>query len=192
MSIQSRPCGRFVRLFAAGTLALLALTVSRPSMAATVPGGFLESDETSVVRGLLSPTQINGFLPQRGLFTFPAPYNTQGIRITNSSDCGGQDCVDMIYSYWRNMSNSAGSNTMYIFVGLDRNRGGQGPTLFSYDKTSDQLTEVGPLFDASSPYSWYSGEGWYFSYGLPTKIYMQNGSKLLRYDVLAHTFETVF
>lgn len=159
---------------------------------ATVPGGFLENDETTVVRNLLTPTQIASFIPSRGIFTFPAPYNTQGVRITNSSDCGGQDCVDMIYSYWRNMSNSANSNTMYIFVGLDRNRGGQGPTLFSYDKTSDQLTEVGPLFDSSSPYSWDSGEGWYFSYSMPTKLYIPSGSKLLRYDVLNHTFETLF
>ncbi|MGE5624327.1 MAG: LamG-like jellyroll fold domain-containing protein [Bacillota bacterium] len=186
------PFRRFSRLIAIGALALASLFAARAVCADTATGGFLESDETSVVRGLLSQSTINGFLPQRGAFTFPAPYNTQGIRVTNSSDCGGQDCVDMIYSYWRNMSNSAGSNTMYIFIGLDRNRGGQGPTLFSYDKSTGQLTEVGPLFDSSSSYSWNSGEGWYFSYGMPTKIYMQDGSKLLRYDVLAHTFETVF
>ncbi|MGH7484721.1 MAG: Ig-like domain-containing protein, partial [bacterium] len=63
---------------------------------------------------------------------------------------------------------------------------------FKFDKTTNQLTEVGPLFDSSSPYSWNSAEGWYFSYSMPTKLYMQDGSKLLRYDVLAHTFETVF
>ena len=98
----------------------------------------------------------------------------------------------MIYSYWRNMSNSAGSNTMYMFIGLDRSRGGLGPTLFSYDKTTDQLTELGPMFPSSSPYSWKSAEGWYFSYGMPTKVYLQSGSKLMRYDVLARTMETVF
>ena len=155
------------------------------------PGGFMEQDSSLAIRPLLTATQIAAFMPERGLFTFPAPYNTQGIRITNASDCSGQDCVDMTYSYWRNLSNSTNSNIMYIFVGLDRNRGGRGPTLFSYDKTADRLTEVGPLFAASSPYSWHSGEGWYFSYNMPTKLYMQDGSKLLRYDVLAHTFETV-
>ena len=152
----------------------------------------MESDTVTVSRTLFNATTVNAFVPQRGLFTFPAPYNTQGVRITNSGDCGGQDCVDMIYSYWRNMSNSAGSNTMYIFIGLDRNRGGQGPTLFSYDKPSDTLTEVGPMFASSSPYSWDSAEGWYFSYGMPTKIYLQAGSKLMRYDVLSKTMETVF
>ena len=151
----------------------------------------MESDTVTVARPLVA-TASSSFLPQRGLFTFPAPYDTQGLRITNAGDCGGQDCVDMTYSYWRNMSNSAGSNTMYIFIGLDRSRGGQGPTLFSYDKTTDALTEVGPLFPSTSPYSSQSGEGWYFSFGLPTKIYLQSGSKLLRYDVVTKTMETVF
>ena len=180
-------CGR---LFAIAALAFVSLGVARPAAAA--PGGFIESDETSVVRGILSPAQIAGFMPAgRGSFTFPAPYNTAGIRVTQPSDCGGQDCVDMTYSYWRNMSNSAGSNTMYILVGLDRNRGGQGPTLFSYDKPSGALTDVGPLFAANSSLSWYSTEAMYFSYSLPTKIYIVAGTQLLRYDVLAHTFETV-
>lgn len=182
---------RYATIVSAALLAVTALLTPTLS-AASAPGGFMENDETTVTRNLLTPTQIAAFMPSRGLFTFPAPYNTQGVRITNSTDCGGQDCVDMIYSYWRNMSNSAGSNIMYIFIGLDRNRGGAGPTLFSYNKTTDELTEVGPLFDSSSPYSWYSGEGWYFSYSMPTKIYIPSGSKLLRYDVLAHTFETVF
>src|SRR5690242_16099805 len=138
------------RLLAAGAFLVLSIVINT-ARATAAPGGFLESDTTATtVRSLLTTASSN-FLPQRGLFTFPAPYNTQGIRVTNSTDCGGQDCVDMIYSYWRNMSNSAGSNTMYIFIGLDRNRGGQGPTLFSYDKTTDQLTEVGPLFPSSSP-----------------------------------------
>lgn len=180
------------RLLAACALALAASLSSPHAAAAAFPGGFMESDTVSVARPMLSSTQISDFLPQRGLFTFPAPYNTQGLRITNSSDCGGQDCVDMIYNYWRNMSNSAGSNTLYIFIGLDRSRGGQGPTLFSYDKTTDALSEVGPLFASSSPYSWDSAEGWYFSYGMPTKIYLQSGSQLLRYDVVAKTMETVF
>jgi hypothetical protein len=178
------------RLLAACAFLILSLAADL-AQAANAPGGFLESDTPTTVRTLLT-TASSSFLPQRGLFTFPAPYSTQGVRITNSTDCSGQDCVDMIYSYWRNMSNSAGSNTLYIFIGLDRNRGGQGPTLFSYDKTTDLLTEVGPMFPSTSSYSWDSAEGWYFSYGMPTKVYLQSGSKLMRYDVLAKTTETVF
>jgi len=182
---------RFSRLIAIGTLAFLSFFAAKPVLAAN-PGGFVESDETSVSRPNLTATQIAAFMPaNRGNFTFPAPYNTQAIRVTQSSDCGGQDCVDMPYSYWRNMSNSTGSNTLYILVGLDRNRGGAGPTLFSYDKTSGTLTDVGPLFGSNSSFSWASTEGMYFSYGMATKIYILSGTQLLRYDVLAHTFETV-
>jgi hypothetical protein len=174
-------------------LALFILAVTGTAHASTpASGGFLENDETAAARPLMTQAQSAAFLPDRGAFTFPAPYSTRGVRITTASDCGGQDCVDMIYSYWRNMSNSAGGNTMYLFIGLDRNRGGQGPTLFSFDKTTETLTEVGPMFPSSSPYSWNSAEGWYFSYGMATKIYLPSGSRLLRYDVLSHAMETVF
>ncbi|HEX2668335.1 MAG TPA: Ig-like domain-containing protein [Gammaproteobacteria bacterium] len=179
----------FSRLF---TAVLLLGAAGLAHAASQAPGGFLESDETTAVRTQLSPASIAGFVPSRGGFEFPAPYNTHGVRVTNESDCGGQDCVDMIYSYWRNMSNSAGSDTMYVFIGLDQARGGKGPTLFKYVKSTDTLSKVGPLFDSSSKYARQSGEGWYFSYSMPTKIYMQDKSKLLRYDVLKHSFETVF
>src|SRR5882724_7298560 len=90
------------------------------------------------------------------------------------------------------MNDHGGSNTMLIFVTIDKNRGGGGPTLFSYDKTTDQVTKVGPLFPASSPYSYDTGEGWYFSASMPTKLYMNDGPRMLRYDVMAKTFDTVF
>ena len=193
MKICDGSLRRLNRLIAVGALALLSLLTARSILADEFPGGFLESDETSVSRPNLTATQIAAFLPaNRGNFTFPAPYNTQAIRVTQPSDCGGQDCVDMTYSYWRNMSNSTGSNTLYILVGLDQNRGGAGPTLFSYDKTTGALTDMGALFPSTSSFSWYSTEAMYFSYSLPTKIYIVSGTQLLRYDVLAHTFETVF
>ena len=184
---------RFNRLMAISALALASLFVARAALADTFPGGFMEADETSTVRQPLTAAQIASFMPaSRGGFTFPAPWNTQGIRVTQPSDCSGQDCVDMTYNYWKNMSNSTGSNTMYILVGLDQNRGGAGPTLFSYDKTTSAITNMGALFPSNSSYSWYSTEGMYFSYSMATKIYILSGTQLLRYDVLAHTFETVF
>lgn len=163
---------------------------------ADAPGGFMESDLTSTVRPVPTPQQIQAFMPQRGPFTFPAPYDTQGIRITNSSDCsGGSDCLDYVgYPYWRNMNDSAGSNTLLVFLGLDRTSGGPGPTLFSIDKTTGQVTKVGPLFSSSSSLSLDTGEGWYFSADMPTKLYITqpNSSQLLRYDVVSHSMETVF
>ena len=75
---------------------------------------------------------------------------------------------------------------------MDRQRGGNGPTLLSYDKTTDQVRILGPLFGADHPLSWATGEGWYWSASQATKLYVNQGSKLLRYDALAGTFETVF
>jgi hypothetical protein len=143
---------------------------------------------------MLTPAQIQAFMPAtRGPFTFPAPYNTQGTRVTNSTDCGGADCVDYVgYSYWRNMNNSAGSNTMLVFLTLDRARGGVGPSLFQVDKTSLQVTSVGPLFDAADHRSWATGEGWYFSATRPTTLYVLDNTQLTRYDVNSHATETVF
>ena len=59
---------------------------------AQAPGGFVEKSNSTAVRPRLTTTQIQSFLPSRGPFTFPAPYNTRGIRLTNSGDCGGTDC----------------------------------------------------------------------------------------------------
>src|SRR5262245_37249390 len=132
-------------------------------------------------------------LPQRGTFTFPAPYLTQGSRLTNATDCGGQDCVLPVgYSYWRNTNNHVGSNTMLIFLGLTTQRGGPGPSLFAYDKTTGNVTNRGPMFPVGNRFRDATAEGWYFSATRPTALYMLDGSKFLRYDVEAKTFETVF
>ena len=154
----------------------------------TAPGGFTELATSVAARARITPS-----LPQRGPFTFPAPYKTIGARLTNAGDCGGNDCVDYVgYSYWRNSNNHVGSDTMLIVITLDRARGGAGPTLFSYDKRTDQVTVVGPLFDQASPLSWATGEGWHWSATLPTKLYVNQGPRLSRYDVLSRQLDTVF
>lgn len=135
-------------------------------------------------------------MPSRGAFTFPAPYNTQGIRITNASDCNGGDCVEHTgYSYWKNINNHVGSDLMYVFLGMRPSAGGQGVTLFSYNKTTNAVANMGPLFSTSSPFYGITGEMWYFSASMPTKMYIfQNGSggKLYRYDILTKQLDTVF
>ena len=193
MSTRRCAAGRVVR--SAGTLAVAAVSLLSGSIAAQPPatGGFVEPATSTSVRPLLTASQIQSLLPQRGAFVFPAPYLTQAVRITNATDCGGNDCVNYVgYSYWRNTNNHAGSASMYIFVTLDRARGGGGPTLFSLDKASNALTKVGPLFDASSAFSWATGEGWYFSGTRPTALYLNDGPALKRYDVVSRMFETVF
>src|SRR5687768_137878 len=84
------------------------------------PGGFMEHSTDTNVRPVMTPGEIPGF-PSRGAFTFPAPYNTRAVRLTNADeDCGGGDCVKYVgYSYWRNINNHRDSDTMYVFLGLD-------------------------------------------------------------------------
>src|SRR5262245_6508187 len=157
-------------------------------------GGFVDSATSSGTRPRLSSATIQSFIPSRGRFTFPAPYGTQGIRLTNANDCGGGDCVLSVgYSYWRNINNHVGSDTMLIFLGLDPRKGGGGPTLFSYNKNTGDTQNRGPLFDAGSPFPSATGEGWYFSATQPNTLYVSNStSRLQRYDVINHTFSTVF
>jgi hypothetical protein len=161
--------------------------------AQSAPGGFTESATGNAMRPRLSAGQIQTFMPARGRFTFPAPYGTTGVRLTNASDCGGRDCVNYVgYSYWRNINNHAGSDTLLAFLGLDRSRGGAGPTLFSYNKRTGETQNLGPLFSSDSPFSWASGEGWYFSATRPNTLYVTDSNRLLRYDVVSRAMETVF
>ena len=167
------------------------------SVTPTAGGGFLEKAGSQTYRSRFTASQIASFLPAsgaRGTFTFPPPYNTTGIRLTNANDCaGGQDCLWYVgYSYWRNINNHVGSDTMYIVLGFDRNRGGAGPSLLAYNKITDAVQNVGPLFTSDSTYSYSTAEGWYFSATMPTRIYtfLPGGAALRRYDVLAHAFES--
>ena len=55
------------------------------------------------------------------------------------------------YSYWSNINNHVGSDTMLMFLGLERRKGGGGPTLFSYNKSTGETKNLGPLFSAGQP-----------------------------------------
>lgn len=171
----------------------LSCLLSVPLQAQT-PGGFTETPDTAIARPLLSRTQIQNLVPQRGKFTFPAPYNTEALRLTNEEDCGpGLDCINYIgYSYWNNINNHVGQDTMLIFVGMDRTLGGAGPTLLQYNKLNDSVQNLGPLFDNSHQLSWATGELWYFSASMPTTMYIPREATLQRYDVMSKTFSTVF
>jgi hypothetical protein len=187
--------GRVIRILccsAAFTATVLPLD-ALAQQPARAPGGFVDSASGAGLRPRLSAGEIQTFLPQRGTFTFPSPYGTAGARLTNASDCGGGDCVNYVgYSYWSNINNHVGSDTMLIVLGLDRQRGGGGPTLFSYNKQTGETRNVGPLFSPDSANSWASGEGWYFSASQPNSLYMNDGVRLLKYDVVTHAMETIF
>ena len=192
---MSHPSPRIARA-AAALLATLIATTSAPivhGQGGSAPGGFVESATGVGLRPTLSAAEIAAFLPSRGRFTFPSPYRTTGVRLSNASDCGGADCVLPVgYSYWSNINNHAGSDTMLIFLGLSRQKGGGGPTLFSFNKRTGETLNRGPLFPAEHPLSWSTGEGWYFSATRPNALYLNDGPRLVRFDVAARTFETVF
>jgi len=174
-------------------LGILDLFDTNAQAAAMAPGGFIEKSNSTVVRARYSAAQIGSFLPQRGSFYFPAPYGTEGIRLTNSTDCGGGDCINSVgYSYWNNMNNSAGSNTLLAFIITSKGQGGVGPTLFSIDKTTGAVTKLGAMFASTSPYASFTGEGWYFSSTMPNALYVFRGMTLQRYDVMTHALTTVF
>src|SRR5215210_7893990 len=103
---------------------------SPTTVVASAVGGWVEKDGAGI-RSRYTAAEIQSFVtPQRGPFTFPAPYNTQAVRITDASDCGGNDCVwNVGYSYWRNMNAHTGSHEMLIFLGLASERGGSGACL---------------------------------------------------------------
>jgi hypothetical protein len=160
---------------------------------AQAPGGFLEPSSSTAVRPRLTTSQIASLVPAHGPFTFGAPYHTQASRITNGTDCGGADCLFPVgYSYWRNMNAHAGRGTILIFLGLSADRGGSGPTLFEYDKTTGAVTNRGALFDTGSYLRYASAEGWYFSGSHPTALYLLDGPRLARYDVETRAMTTVF
>lgn len=163
-----------------------------PAMAAPAPGGFTETTVTAGIRAVLSPGNIQSLLPQRGAFTFPAPYNTKASRLTNASDCAGNDCVNYAgYSYWRNMNNHVGMDSMLIFLGLDASRGGKGPTLLEFDKATGAVRDLGALFPKTHRLGWATGEGWYFSATMPTKLYINDGPRISRFDVITEEMTTV-
>src|SRR4026209_1092102 len=104
--------------FSRTIIAIVSLTLLLAGpIEATTSGGFLEKTTSGDVRPLYTAAQIQSFLPSRGAFTFPAPYNTEAVRITNGSDCGGSDCVIPVgYSYWANINNHTGSDIMLIVL----------------------------------------------------------------------------
>jgi hypothetical protein len=156
-------------------------------------GGFLEKAGTTI-RSRWSNAQVQAFVPpDRGSFLFPSPYNTRGVRLTSPSDCPQTDCLSYVgYHYWRNTNNHVGSDEMLIFLSLNKALGGAGPTLFSYNKNTDIVKKIGPLFPDYSPYAWQTAEGWYFSAQRPSILYMNDGPRMLRYDVYKKEFETLF
>jgi hypothetical protein len=177
----------YTRARFAAALVLFALAFSSPIFAQ----GLVESATGNAMRPKFSGRDVPS---SRGRFTFPSPYNTEAVRLTEASDCNGSDCVRPVgYAYWSNINNHVGNDTMLVFLSLK----GQGPTLFSYNKRTGETRNRGSIFAGDNTHGWATlsiGEGWYFSGTRPNALYINEpgGARLFRYDVLAHSWETVF
>ena len=78
--------------------------------------GLVESATGNAMRPKFSGRDVPS---SRGRFTFPSPYNTEAVRLTEASDCNGSDCVRPVgYAYWSNINNHVGSDTMLVFLSL--------------------------------------------------------------------------
>jgi hypothetical protein len=130
------------------------------------------------VRPRLTAAQMAALLPAtRGPFRFPLPYDTDAVRLTDERD---GDIQPAGYSYWNNVNNHAGRPELFAFVG----RGARPALLIMVDKRTLQV-DVREL-----PFSG-TAEGWRFSGTRPTMLYLTQGDRLLRYDVMTGLRETV-
>src|SRR5258706_8392899 len=161
-------------LGATGLVLASLITTDMAQGAAPSPAWVEHSDSDGVRMRIQKSTDIvkpKGFVGiNRGPFIFPKPYNTQGVRITDASDCTGAgipaDCISYVgYSYWRNSNNhpadTAHPNRMLIFLGVNGKA-----TLFEFDKSSRQVTKQGMILNNSSDIgkeTFQDGNVWYFS-----------------------------
>lgn len=154
------------------------------------PGGFVENQGTAA-RLKMTLSQIQAFVPAtRASFTFPAPYNTRGYRITIPSDCpSSNDCVSYVgYSYWPRMNNHANDSFMYIVLNLSVLRSAAGMTLYRLDKNTFVVTKVGNLFPPGTPEQTFSGEHYYFSFNQPYRFYFNTDTRLRSFDIGTQQF----
>jgi hypothetical protein len=151
----------------------------------SAPGGFVEA-QGSVPRAKWTTTQINSAVPStRGVFTFPAPYNTRAWRITDTTD-GAGDIIEAVgYSHWRTMNNHANSSVIKLFVGT---KTATGALLFHLNKETETLTKVGPLFPAGSPWRNLSAELWQWTRSRDW-MNVRNATHYYRYNVVNNAFE---
>jgi hypothetical protein len=120
-------------------------------------------------------------LPARGPFTFPAPYHTLGIRITNDAD---GTILPRTYSYWPNVN--TGRRILRVFLGTDR-----GPQWWEVDTSSHEVSPRGLIFPAGHPLSASTAEGWYWDWMDPDLLYCADDKHLYRYDFGTQELETV-
>lgn len=109
------------------------------------------------------------FVPPAGLgpFTFPAPWNSQAIRLTNASNAPN-GCEPRIYPYWSCVNNHKGRAELFVFIG----RRGQFPIILVVNKATGHVETKDVL-----PWD-TTGEGIYWSDADPDLLYFLQGPAL--------------
>lgn len=145
--------------------------VDQPPPPSTAGGGFVEPIRSGGIRPRLSRSEITTFLPERGAFMYPAPYNTRGVRVTNVND-GMVRPIGM--SYWPNINNHVSRRELLVLTSLN-----DVLVLFAVDKTTGSVYKQDIL-----PFT-MTGESCYFSFTDPDVLYTcpSNGGTFIRYHI---------
>jgi hypothetical protein len=152
----------------------------------SAPGGFVEACASTVIRP--RPTLS---VPPLGPFTFPPPYHTSAVRLTNTRVDFGRDLLWPVgMSYWPVIS-APSEGRLRVFLCFDRNRGGPGPSTVSVDLATGQVSPTQPLFSPEAPLAWATGESWYWSRRDPSVLYASDATRLYRVDVRDGSTSTV-
>lgn len=142
-------------------------------------GGFTVHCSDTSTRDVIGRLGASVFLPStRGAFTFPAPWGTQGVRLTDGSD---GDVRPVGYSYWRRINAHRTRPELSILVG----RRGACALLVFVDKLT-LATRTSELADV-----WGEGEQWYWDAVDPDVFYLLEGGTLLRYNIVTRSRATV-
>lgn len=138
-----------------------------------IGGTLLVCDDAST-RPICTGAAAN-FLPDgRGAFTFPAPYNTIGIRLTDPSD---GEVLPVGYAYWRRINRHDGQPAFRVLVG----RKDACALLLTVDKVTYAIDRL-ELADV-----WGTGEQWYWDAFDPHVFYLPEGRALYRYNVITRS-----
>jgi hypothetical protein len=142
-------------------------------------GGFTVSCADTSTRPVLTRAAISAFMPtQRGAFTFPAPYNTQAIRVTCWLD---GDVLPVGYAYWRRINMHRDRGELRVLVSRR-----QGSALIV---TVDKATLACSAMELEDVYG--TGEMWYWDAVDPDVFYLLESGALLRYNVATRARQTV-
>jgi hypothetical protein len=130
------------------------------------PGGIVENaldgSATAKLQWNGDPEQgdPSTFLPSdRGEFTFPAPWNTTGVRLTNNkvqypsvAQQARNPFKATVYGYFQQINAHGGQPVIRVFAKHDHRDGMPGNSIIEYNKTTGAVSDPLPCFNGSTIY----------------------------------------